>query len=418
VAFFGLASLTTLAACSGTGLPSGPSSALGATGTRAASTQVRAGGAVTPSVSNPYPFTQGDTFAYAYTLTHSAKPTGKPLNKSYTTGSIATTIGSTESFDGKQLTDVNEVFTYTNTDSGHHTTGSGTLTTDEYETFATGKNGAVDYETYGDTTSGNSSNSDGSTSATTSTLTYGNAFLLDVLPETPKTTFKEEIAYTLDSDDQTTKDGVTTNDQTSYQRNSDGSYTRSITRSAPSKSTFQENDQQNSDGSGQTQNNGSGPTAGTTTFSAPVESGGKYYITVVYTPPSGPATTTQVPDWFPGNGPARHLVTDEKKDLGSVSVPSKCGATAGQSAVELRESITALDVVQGWYNTETLDSYVVSGEGVVCIDHQRLLNTYDNLVTGDLMTAEHFNELTSLTSESQARLRNKHLTLGFASTLR
>ena len=79
--------------------------------------------------------------------------------------------------------------------------------------------------------------------------------------------------------------------------------------------------------------------------------------------------------------------------------------------------MTALDVVNGTYNFDYIDSFVVSGEGTVCIDHQRLLDTYDNLVTGDLVKAEHFNETTSLTSESLSALRSKHVILGFGATL-
>ena len=414
-AMFAIASSLALSACGGTTLPAGSAAgspaSLDASARRGASASAHAAG-----VSNPYPFAQGDSFVYAYSLTHSTKPPGKPLDKDYTTGTITTTIGGTQTFDGKQLTDVNSVFDYTNTNSTHNSTGTGTLTTDEYETFAATKSGGLDYETFGDTTSGTSSDTDGNSSVTSSTLTYGGPFLIDVLPET-KSIFKEEIGYTRTADDKTTKKGVTTDDQSSFTQNADGSYTRSITRTTPGKATYQETDTQNVGGSGEDTNNGTGATGGTTTFSAPAETGGKYFITVVYTAPSEPPTTTQVPDWFPGNGPVHHLVTDEKRDLGSVTVPTKCGASAGQAGTELRETVTALDVVNGTYNFDYIDSFVVSGEGTVCIDHQRLLDTYDNLVTGDLVKAEHFNETTSLTSESLSALRSKHVILGFGATL-
>ena len=396
-----------LSACGGSNTTPSPAIA-NAMGTRSANS-ARHGG----STSNPYPFAQGDTFAYAYALTHSAMPAGKPLEKDYTNGTIATTIGGQASFDGKQLTDVNAVFTYTTSDNHHKSTGSGTHTTDTFETFAAAKNGGLDYETYGNSLAGSSSNSDGSSSTTTSTQTYGGPFVFDELPEAKSASWKDEIAYTLVSDTKTDKGGVTTDDQSSYTRNEDGSFTRSVTRSTPGSPTYTEQDTQNVGGSGQDVNNGTGPTGGTTTFSAPALVNGQYAISVVYMPASGPPTTTSVPDWFPGNGAAHHLVSDERKDLGPATVPAKCAATAGQAAEELRETVTALDVVAGTYNSEYVDDYVVAGEGTVCIDHQRLLNTYDNRVTGQLLVSEHFNETTSLTSESVGQLRARHLVVGF-----
>jgi hypothetical protein len=354
------------------------------------------------STSNPYPFAQGDTFDYAYVATHSVKAAGKPLNQTTTTGTIVTTIGATGSFDGQQLTDVKSVLTYQTSDPHKNVTASGTTTTDRYETFAQAGSGLT-FETYGGPLSGSSTNSNGASVTSSSTTTYGAPFVLDEIPEIKNANWSEAIAYVLNAQTQTTLGGVTTTAQSTYTRNADGSYTRSLTRTTPGKATFSEQDAQNADGSGQDQNDGNGADGGTTTFSAPALVNGAYLITVARTPVSGPPVTTTVPDWFPGNGPAQALTTDQSRDLGQAQVPKKCGSTAGQTARELRETLTDLDVVRGTYNVETIDTFVVAGAGTVCIDHQRLLDTYDNRGTGQLSTAERFNETIGLSGETLAK---------------
>lgn len=358
------------------------------------------------SVSNPYPFAQGDSFQYAYVGSHSSKPANKPLSKTSTTGTIATTIGGTVTFDGQQLTDVKSVFAYKSADPEHNLTTTGTTTTDQYETFAQAGNG-LNYETYGGVIAGNSSNSNGETSTNNSTTTYGGPFILDELPEVKGAQWNEPIAYTLNAQSQTTKGGTTTNGQSTYTRNADGSYTRTVTRTTTGKPTYNEQESQSANGSGQDVNNGTGPDSGTTTFAAPAQGSGGYTISVVHTPISGPPTTTLVPDWFPGSAAAPPLVTDQRQDIGHASVPTKCGPTAGQAAQELRETLTSLDVVAGSYSTEVFDTYVVAGEGTVCIDHQRIVNVYDNRATGALISVDRFNDTTGLISESTGQAKTK-----------
>jgi len=404
------ASVLFLAACAGGGFsPPTPGGAQALSHSRGGLAALTSSG----TVPNPYPFTQGDQFNYSYNLTHSARKPGKPLNKSFATGTLVDTIGSNTTFNGQQAVDVSEVLSYTNTDNHHKRTGTGTNTTDDYENFVPNKSGGLNYVTYGWNLSGSSSNSDGSSSTTQQTVTYGGPFVLDILPETKNQSWKDEAAYTLQSQTQTTKNSVTTTDTSTYTRNANGSYTRTLARTSPSEPTYNQTDTQNSDASGSTTNNGKN--AGTTTFSAPARQNGQYVITVTVSPASGPPTTAQVPDWFPGNGAAHHLVVDDKKDLGTATVPAKCGVAAGMISQELRESFSFLDAVNGTYNSESIDDYVVSGMGLVCIDHQRLLDTYDNLVTGQLLNQEHFNETTALTSESLQQLRTKHLIVGFGS---
>ena len=126
---------------------------------------------------------------------------------------------------------------------------------------------------------------------------------------------------------------------------------------------------------------------------------------MVYTPGSGTPTTTVVPDWFPGNGPPGPLATELRSDLGKVAVPKECGATAGQTAVELEDKVTALDVVRGTFSQTQMQQWVVAGEGRVCTYSTELLNTYDNRVTGALLVSERFSTLTALTGESLGQFR-------------
>jgi len=358
---------------------------------------------------NPYPFTQGDTFNYTYNAAHSVKQPGKGLVKSSTTGTIVTTIGAVTTFNGHQATDVNNVLSYTNTNNGNQVTATGTTTTDDYEAFVP-TNGLLDYDLYGSTLSGSESDTTGLTRTSSDTLTYGSPFLLDRLPETKGDLWREATGYSLQSQVATTNGGVTTTETSTYTRNPDGSYSLSLSNT----NGYQDAATQNSNGSGEDQNNGTGKNAGATTFSAPARQNGKYVIVVVYTPPKGPQTTTDVPDWFPGNGPVRHLETDVTTDLGMVKVPTKCGADAGQQGQELREELSFLDAVKGTYNAETVDKYVVFGMGLVCVDRQRLLNTYDNRNTGALLASETFNGTQALTSETIGDLRTHGTIAGFS----
>ena len=359
------------------------------------------------SVSNPYPFAQGDSFTYAHRESHSEEEPGKPLTKVSTTGSTTETIGATTSFDGRQLTAVANVLTYTSV-SNHGVTTTGSTSTTDYETFAAVKSG-LDYENFGSTVSGNSNSSTGVTTTSASTTTYAGGYLLNEIPELRGASWNDEIGYTLSSQSSSTKAGVTTDGQTTFTRHENGTYTRTTTSTSGSVTTT-ETDTQEANGSGEEQNSGSG----TTTFSAPrVGAGGKFEITVVHTPLSGSQTTTIVPDWFPGNGPAGKLVSDERKDEGTASVPAECGATAGQQATVIRELFSALDVVRGTYETLSLDQFVVPGEGRVCGIQQELLNTYDNTGTGALLVSERTNLVNSLTSESIGQLRARHVVSGF-----
>jgi hypothetical protein len=363
--------------------------------------------AVSGPVSNPYPFAQGDSFQYAYAASRSSERVGKPLNKTTTSGTLVTTIGGMVSFGGQQLVDVKQVLSYTDADASQKTTAAGTTSSDRYETFAQAGNGGLLYQTYGGAISGKSSNSAGDSLVSASTTTYAGPYVLDQLPEAKKATWNDLLGYTLTAQTQATASGLTTTGQSTYTRNADGSYTRSTTHTPAGGATLTLAESQSAGGSGQEQSSGNQATAATTTFSAPAQVNGAYVITVVRTPASGAAVTTTVPDWFPGNAAAPPLATDQRIDLGQTAVPAKCGSTAGQNAMKLRELMTELDVVRGTYSSEVVDSFVVAGEGVVCIDHQRLTQAYDNRATGKLVSVERFNETIGLSGETLKQARAK-----------
>jgi isocitrate lyase len=202
----------------------------------------------------------------------------------------------------------------------------------------------------------------------------------------------------------TTLNGVTTDTTQTYTRNEVGAYTRTLKRTETGDPEYDETDTQSAGGSGKDENNGTGSTGGTTTFSAPSYIKGRYAITVVYTPTSGTPTTTVVPDWFPGNGLPGPLATEQRSDVGKAVVPKECGSTAGQTGVEIQDTVTDLDVVRGIYSETHMQQWVVAGEGRVCTYSTELINTYDNRVTGDLLVSERFSTLTALTGESLGQI--------------
>jgi hypothetical protein len=407
-----VASLSTfaLSGCGGSpALPNaGGAQALGNRQSQSSSSSNR----TNPPVTNPYPFTEGDVFNYAYNDTLTTTTSGSPV-KSYVSGTVALTIGPVETFDGQQLTQLTEVYAYTDSDSSHKTTATGTLTTEYYREFQP-VNGGLDYVTFGNTTSGNESDTDGTSIVSSTSLTYDAAFLLDVIPEV-KSSWADEIPNSQSGSTATTTSGSTETINYTFTRNSDLSYSRDTSVYLNNVYACGATDAEAKDGSGSEDNTCSkSASAGDAVFSAPAKSGGKYFIKVVFTPLSGSPTTTEVPDWFPGGGAVKKLVTDTTKDKGAVKVPKDCGkAVAGQSAVELDESSSYLDAILGTYDVAAASTYVVSGEGIVCVARKYTNNTYDNRVTGALTTSVASSSVSGLTSESLQNLRAKHLVAGF-----
>jgi hypothetical protein len=405
---------TLLAGCGGAGtsLPASPPGAqFDARQTGAAPDQSQA-------ISNPYPATTGDVFVFAYDESDAVKSGGTTTTTTVTGKDTVRVLGN-KSFDGQSLMQFKENLTYTDKDANGNVLSTGTNSSDRFRQFASvngGKN--IDYYSYGDRHTYVEKDADGSTLHESGLNNYGAStpYILDILPETKGQSWNPEIGFLNTFTTKKVKAGVTTTDTEKYTLKDDGSYERDFTSSTPGDGEFKETDIQSGDGSGSDVNNGKTiSTAGSTTFSAPKKSGSKYLITVVYTPPTGSQTTTQVPDWFPGNGPPKSLVTDEREDSGTAKVPTDCGkATAGQTAELLVESYSALDIVLGTYETFTDDTYVVAGEGIVCVTESKTTNTYDNRDTGALTSAETVTSTTGLTSETLKTMLERHLTVGFA----
>jgi hypothetical protein len=367
-----------------------------------------------PSITNPYPFTQGDVFNYVYAETDTTTTPGQPAVKSYVDSTVSETVGASMEFNGRQWTQCAEVSNYTDKNSAHQTTATGTLTTDYYRNFVQNGN-VLDYLMGGYTTSDQKTESNGTTVAATTNFDYASPYLIDIIPEA-KGSWKEDIANTETGKTVTTTGSSTETVTFSFTRNSDQSYTREASFAFSGGGTYSETDTVAANGSAEDQNNfgAKNPTNGTTTWSAPAKSGSKYFITVVYTPTSGSKTTTQVPDWYPGGGPIKALVSDAKKDVGTTKVPKSCGkATAGQTAVELVETASYLDPEQATYITFTETTYVVSGEGRVCSTRKYTDDTYDNRQTGALTSSLVESSVLGLTSESLKQVRAKGLIVGF-----
>jgi hypothetical protein len=412
LSLFAVASACALAACGGGASLPGPSGSTAALGRSAAQSarDAQAG----PPLTNPYPFAQGDVFNFDYAENISTTTGGQPAVKSSVTGTDVLTINGTESFDGGKWTELTEVLNYTDLNGSGQTTASGTETTDFYRNFVPdGK--VLDYLQAGLTTAGQESESNGDTIATSTTYTYASPYLIDIVPET-KGSWNEDLANTQSGQTTTTTSAYTEVLNFTFTRNTDLSYTRQLQFAYTPGGDYTETDTLSAKGAAEDQNNfpTKNSTAGTTTWAVPAKVGGKYVIAVVYTPPSGKPTTTDVPDWYPGGGAIKKLVTDTKKDTGTVKVPTQCGkAVAGQTATELVETDSYLDPEQGTYDTETQNTYVVSGEGRVCVVRSYVNDTYDNRVTGDLVTGVTGKSILNLTSESLQQLRAKREVVGF-----
>jgi len=400
-----------LSGCGGANL-SLPASG-GAQGVGARSARGAQAGPQVSQVTNPYPFAQGDVFDYNYAKT-TVTTTGGSSATTYDDGTTVVTIEGQQQFDGQELTEVSEVYTYVKSNGSKQKTASGTLTTDYYREFASA-NGGLDYLQYGYTTAENETETDGSSIASSTLYTYTDPLLIDVIPEV-KSNWKLDIPNTQSGNETTTASGgSSTGNSYTFTRKSDLSYDRTTDFYIDGAKVCSATQSEAKNGSGSDDNTCSKSSDyGTTTFSAPAKSGSKYFITVVYTPPGGSKTTTQVPDWFPGAGPVKALVTSTKKDTGIVKVPSSCGKyVAGQKGAELVESDSILDALEGTYYTFTETTYIVSGEGRVCVIDKDATDTYDYRDTGALTTSVSESSVAGLTGETLQQMRTKGLIVGF-----
>jgi hypothetical protein len=146
---------------------------------------------------------------------------------------------------------------------------------------------------------------------------------------------------------------------------------------------------------------------GTTTFSAPSAD----YVNVVYTPTVGSPVSTTVPVWW-GSTP---LLSDTFKQIASAApVPARCKSNyTGQSSVELRESLSYVDPIQGSTDVETTDRFVISGIGVVCANNTRLISYFNNRTNGELAGTTSISVLQGLATYTASRTKGPDEIVGF-----
>ena len=196
----------------------------GAQGVGARSARGAQAGPQVSQVTNPYPFAQGDVFDYNYAKT-TVTTTGGSSATTYDDGTTVVTIEGQQQFDGQELTEVSEVYTYVKSNGSKQKTASGTLTTDYYREFASA-NGGLDYLQYGYTTAENETETDGSSIASSTLYTYTDPLLIDVIPEV-KSNWKLDIPNTQSGNETTTASGgSSTGNSYTFTRKSDLSYDR------------------------------------------------------------------------------------------------------------------------------------------------------------------------------------------------
>jgi hypothetical protein len=136
---------------------------------------------------------------------------------------------------------------------------------------------------------------------------------------------------------------------------------------------------------------GANPSTFSQTFGAPSITNGQWFIPVTTTVGNN-SSTAQVPDWFPGGGPApQRLDTIPIVDQGPVAMPPACGLYAGQVGEDYRTTATVyLDPLAGQYTTDVSDYYFVDNIGVVCAPDTYTAQFYDNANTGNLLETDQY----------------------------
>ena len=175
--------------------------------------------------------------------------------------------------------------------------------------------------------------------------------------------------------------------------NADGSY--AIASATASGSVTQT---ANSDGTGYLNNTAAGHTT-SVSFGAPKigASGMVIPVTTAYDGVLSP--TIDVPDWYPGGGAAASpLQTDRIDENLFTAIPSQCmlAATFGTVALDLHESLSALDPVGGTVFSGTVDRYLTPYWGEVCEIHTFDTKIHDNQSSGALTRDEQVARVVTL----------------------
>jgi len=416
LALFALATAIAIAACSG-GSSTVPGALAG--GDRAAQSQAHTnwGGShgANPNAGqpSPYPTTNGETWDFNNTLTASTKVTGK---KGVV---VSNTTGTSSEFYTQGSEEYSTSASYTTTQKNSNVIVFGSSSRNVFVSYdASGGScqaaaGDTCFDETSENGSGTTTNSNGGSSSTSYSETPYTVFTMDELITATGaevgqgTTFNDATGYSLSSSGSfIDAHGNTTTTSSSYARNPDGSYSDSQSVST-THGSWTNTSSQSSGGNATLTNNGGGPTAGTTTWGIPFPQNGHYVIPVHFVPTHGGTQNLTPSDWYPGNGPTPPLWTDTTTDLGPVTVPRKCGTDAGDIAELLSERSTFIDVVNGTYSQNTSQRYVVSNQGVICVDSTRLLDTYDNYNTGNLLKQERVYALQALTSFTPSKWHPK-----------
>ncbi len=201
-------------------------------------------------------------------------------------------------------------------------------------------------------------------------------YIDDVIPEHKGGTFSRNQTATL------TYTGYVTG---TTDANANGAY--SLTQSAGG-SSFQIDLSANGTGS---EVLSTPPNTTSWTFGLPVASGSGNVIPVTASFNGGAATSTNVPDWYPGGGaPSQPLQTDTVTENGPTTLPASCSVPPQYTllATSSTEVFYELDPIGGYTTTYTLDEYDSPFFGSLCYNQVTTTNVYDNVDTGSLLATQ------------------------------
>ncbi|MGD0967287.1 MAG: hypothetical protein ABR949_03270 [Candidatus Aquilonibacter sp.] len=295
------------------------------------------------------PIDPGASFNYTGTLTSTiARSSPCPVPTATQQANVTVTVLVTSS---PYATDEHSV------ETDAYTTNT-TVTTTDASVATTTYNGAAAFSENAET----STDAIGSQPGDTTTTTYGTPLIYAIASQLPYTgTITNGPPSTVDA---TLADGTTT----ARTYNSDGSYSETDNVLGGAQNTITVN----SDFSGSYSIESA--SYGQLGFSYSAPSSGSVTITAT----GDAAATYTVPQWWTGTS----LYSDSTVDKGQGAVPSPCSPSPPVgTADDFRRTISIVDPVLGYTETETIDAYVVSSSAigpacVVIADTQKLYYDY------------------------------------------
>jgi hypothetical protein len=339
-----------------------------------AASLVRTAPAAVPNSGSYRPLANGDSFTYALAITRRVTRNGKTTKISYT-GNSTTAVAYPATFKGqRKLYDLHKTSQTSNGNSS-----------DEHFYVQVAQNGSLQLQQeLGYTDAFMASNG----SSSNLTLVDGQPLIDDELPETAGLSWERNVPYK----ESGTDGGPSYSDVFSQTSQADGSYVYKDKQTVSGQSTTY-TEAENADGSGTLAVSG----YPTTTFGLPFLQGSAYFIPVTVSSSS----TTDVPDWFPGNASApQPLAYDSDTIHRLVKTPKACGSMAGMTAYDVRDNFTDLDTISGSYVFGVLDYYDVAGMGTVCLVFSQDVSEYDNTTDGLRYYHLAYKDIEILTSET------------------